>query len=112
MQLTSRSHFLTLGILLIAFICFSDLLYAAKGEVVYKSSRCDYFIVETPSGYALLEWYGGNDPDKGDIVVGNYEDYGFKDIYNLTADQEMKVWVEDYWLSKDDALERLFELCE
>ena len=33
---------------------------AAKGVVVAYPSGCDYYIVETNRGYALLEWYGGN----------------------------------------------------
>jgi hypothetical protein len=28
--------------------------------VVYKSKNCSYFIVESPLGYALLEWYEEN----------------------------------------------------
>jgi hypothetical protein len=28
--------------------------------MVYKSKNCRYFIVESPSGYALLGQYGGN----------------------------------------------------
>ena len=59
-------------------------------------------------GYALLEWYGGSDPDEGDIIVGDFESYGFKDIYNLTADSELRVWVEDYWLSKEDVFRAVF----
>lgn len=82
-----------------------------KGDIVYKKSGCDYFIVETALGYDLIEWYGGNDPDKGDTLIGNFESYGFEDIYNITADSELRVYVEDYWLSKDDVLEKYFEHC-
>jgi hypothetical protein len=69
-------------------------------------------LVETVRGYAVLEWYGGNDPDKGDLLVGAFENYGMKTIYNITADSELRVWVEDYLLSKEDALEKLLEECE
>ena len=96
----------------IIFASFVWEAFAAKGEVVYKKSGCDYFIVETNMGYALLEWYGGNYPDKGDVIVGNFESYGFKNVYNLTAGSELRVWVEDYWLSKEDALEQYFENCD
>ena len=43
---------------------FPGMAVAAKGVVAYSKSGCDYFIVETNSGYALLEWYGGNDRAK------------------------------------------------
>lgn len=59
------------------FLLLTSNVYAAKGVVVYKNGGCDYFIVETNRGYSLLEWYGGNDPNRGDVLVGNYESYGF-----------------------------------
>jgi hypothetical protein len=86
--------------------------FAAKGTVTHKIGGCDYFIVATPGGYDLLEWYGGHDPDRGDVLIGGYETYGMHDIYDDTADEELTVWVEDYDLSKEDALEKLAEKCE
>ncbi len=50
--------------------------FAARGRVAYRQSGCDYFVVKTAKGYDLLEWYGGHDPDKEDILVGAYETYG------------------------------------
>jgi hypothetical protein len=85
---------------------------AAKGVVAYCKSGCDYFIVETDMGYALLEWYGGDDPSEDDELVGDYEAYGMKDIYNLSTDSEMRVWIEDYWLSRDEAFEKLYDECD
>jgi hypothetical protein len=46
--------------------------------VVYKSKNCSYFIVESPLGYALLEWYGGNEPGIGDVIIGDFESYGLR----------------------------------
>jgi hypothetical protein len=86
--------------------------FAAKGTVTHKIGGCDYFVVATPAGYDLLEWYGGHDPDRGDVLVGGYETYGMHDIYDDTADEELTVWVEDYGLSKEDALDKLAEKCE
>ncbi len=60
----------------------------------------------------MLEWYGGHDPDKGDILVGKFEEYGMQDIYDKTADDNTTVWVEEYLLSKESALEKLVEACE
>ena len=103
---------LVLGMVLTAsLLVFPATVFSAKGVVVYHKSDCDYYIVETPTGYALLEWFGGNDPDEGDILVGDYENYGMKTIYNLTADAETRVWVEDYWLSKDGVIEMYSENC-
>lgn len=85
---------------------------AAKGVVVYYKSGCDYYIVETPMGYSLLEWYGGNDPNEGDVLTGQFETYGMKEIYNITADSETNVWVEDFWLSKNRAIAKYFDKCD
>jgi hypothetical protein len=91
---------------------FAPLAFGARGEVVYRKSGCDHFIVETNMGYVLLDWYGGDDPSEGDVLVGNYEEYGMKDVYNLSTDSEIRVWVEEYWLSKDAALEKLNQQCD
>jgi hypothetical protein len=86
-------------------------VYAAKGTVVYTKSGCDYYIVDAPSGYAVLEWYGGAVPSRGDVIAGDFESYGFKNVHNLTKDRDTRVWVEDYWLSKSDAIETLYDQC-
>ncbi|MBZ0103270.1 MAG: hypothetical protein K8I65_13990 [Thermoanaerobaculia bacterium] len=85
---------------------------AEKGPVSHRISGCDWFLIDLPSGYALVEWYGGNDPDKGDEIVGDFDEYGFRNVYNITADQELRVWVDDFWLSKGSALEDLYEKCD
>jgi hypothetical protein len=103
---------LTLVAVSASVLLFAAEANAAKGTVTHKMSGCDYFIVETPKGYDLLEWYGGHDPDRGDVLVGEFESYGIHDIYDDTIDEELTVWVEDYDLSKGNALENLVEQCE
>jgi hypothetical protein len=85
---------------------------AARGVVSLRISGCDYFVVATNTSYDVLEWYGGHDPDKGDYLIGGFESYGFHDIYDETADNDLRVWTEDYDLSKGRALEKLAEKCE
>ena len=84
---------------------------AAKGAVVYKKSGCAYYIVETAAGYALLEWFGGNDPDEEDIIDGDYESYGMKTVRNVTANSDTQVWVDDFWLSRTSVLEKYRRKC-
>lgn len=97
--------------MVLVFTIFTSAAFAQKGEVVFKKSGCDYFIVETNMGFALLEWFGGNDPDKEDVIIGDFESYGMKDIYNNTAESKLRVWVEDFWLSRANALEKLYDKC-
>lgn len=94
------------------FILSGGFAFAARGMVTHKQGTCDYFIVESSRGYDVLEWFGGHDPDKGDILAGPFESYGMKDVYDETADANIRVWVEDYDLTKEDALEKLVEHCE
>jgi hypothetical protein len=53
---------------------------SSRGVVTHRIGGCDYFLVQTAKGYAVLEWYGGYDPDKDDVIVGNFESYGSKDV--------------------------------
>ncbi len=87
-------------------------LLAVKAEVSHRISGCDWFLAEASSGFILMEWYGGNDPDKGESLVGELHSYGMKTVFNLDADAEVRVWIDDFMLSKDDALEQLYEKCE
>ena len=104
---------------LVAFACHeptaaamqNEVVGRDRGTIVYLKSRCDYFIVETNMGHAVLEWYGGYYPYAGEIVTGNLSSYGFKDIYNVTAALSTRVWVEDYWLSFARSYELYLKKC-
>jgi hypothetical protein len=87
--------------------------YAAQGVIVSTTeSECsDYFIVDTGSGFVLLEWYGGHVPSKDDKVVGEFDRYSFEEISVLPDGDKMRVWVEDYDLTEDDAADKLREKC-
>jgi hypothetical protein len=84
---------------------------AARGIVAWVGPGCDYFVAETPMGYAVLEWYGGARPRKGDLVVGAFEKFGFTDIYYARRDTQTHVRVDDYSLSADSAAERVADHC-
>ena len=91
---------------------FPKLLWADKGEVVKTISGCDYFLVETENGYSLLETVGADTPDKDDEVVGTLNEYGSCDIYDITTDSEISVYVDDFYLTEEDALDQLVENCD
>ncbi len=85
---------------------------STKCTIVHRVQSCDYFMVQTRNDYAILEWYGGHDPDKDDVLVGDLSSYGFKDFYDETADESLRIYVEDRQLAKVDALEKLLDHCE
>jgi len=100
-----------LAVLVLGLSMLPHEVAAARGVVVYKRSGCDYYIVNANRGFALLQWYGGNDPDKGDELAGDFESYGFKTIQNLTRDTETRVWVDDYMLSQSSVVAKYKEKC-
>jgi len=113
-------HFCRIGTLLIICILSgpshlaapSRAAQTAKGVVYRRISGCDYFIVATKSDYDVLEWFHGHDPDKDDVLVGSFKSYGFHDIYDETADADLRVWTEDYDLTKENALDKLTDQCK
>ena len=80
--------------------------------VIYKSPSCDYFILENQSGYIVAEWMSGNDPNVGDKVTGDFNSFGLRDFYNQTMDSDCSLWIDDYMLDKDDAMDNLKDNCQ
>lgn len=76
-----------------------------EGIVVYEG-RGDYFIVETRRGYTVLEVYNGilYEDQK---VKGELNSYNFHYILNVNRDSEVRVYIEDYMLSAERALDWL-----
>ena len=94
----------------LAIIPFSANAEAVKCVVVYNKTGChDYYVAETNMGYVIIEWYGGTDPSEGDVLVGDLESYGFKDVYDLTKESSTRVYIDDYGLGKNSLQEKFFE---
>lgn len=72
------------------------------GQIVYEGSN-DYYIIEDNYGYVIAESYSGW-PSEGDQVYGNLNSFGFKWVVNTRAEKEYKFWIEDYGLSRDNAI--------
>ncbi|MPN12798.1 hypothetical protein SDC9_160118 [bioreactor metagenome] len=77
-----------------------------QGEVIWEGKNCDFYIIETRRYYVLVELYRGR-LDKGDKVEGELHRYGFKYLKNLRTDSEIKVYIENYWSSKETCFEWL-----
>lgn len=73
-----------------------------NGIVVYEG-KDDYYIVETQRGYTILEWYKGR-LYEGDKVRGELNRYKFHYILNKSRDCEVRVYIEDWGLSEQNAL--------
>lgn len=79
------------------------------GEVIWEGNECDFYIIETSKFFVLVEWYRGS-LYEGDKVKGDLHSYNFKYLTNLSrSNSEVKVWIEDYWFSKERCFEWLKE---
>lgn len=105
----STMKYKLLGIALVLFA--TTAMFAEKGEVVKRVDGCDYYAVYVPSGYAVLEWYGAADPDVGDWISGSFKSYGFHTFF-INSGEETRAYVEDWGLSREEALEQLSEHCD
>lgn len=93
------------------FAQFSDFVQSSsdvRGAVVYEGSG-SYYIIETNMGYTIAEWYGGAVPFEGQTIYGQLHSYGMKYFIVINNDREVKLWIEDYMLSRDRAIEWLGE---
>ena len=72
------------------------------GEVVYEGDD-DYYIIETRRGYTICERYSGI-LNEGMKVRGELNRYKFRYIINKHNDNEIRIYIEDYALSENDAI--------
>jgi len=91
---------------------FDDSYWLSKerGEVVYSSSNCAYYIVETYNGYDVVRAVDSR-PYEGDIVYGDFSQYGVIDVYNRSSGRLMTADVRDYWLTYYGAQDALNYYC-
>ncbi|MFI5128641.1 MAG: hypothetical protein ACHQFX_01570 [Chitinophagales bacterium] len=82
-----------------------------RGEVVYSDSYCDYFVVETASGYTVIRSYSGYKPYEGSIVYGDLSFRGTADFYNRSSGVVFTGAVTDYWLSYFEAQDAVDFYC-
>lgn len=102
-------HRIVIGVVAALAIAVPVSAHGAVGWVEHTELGCDYFIVDAPSGYAVLEWFGGAFPWEGQRVVGRFESFGFKNV--RIGRRYSRVWVEDYWLDQDSAYSVMYSNC-
>ena len=94
-------------LVLLGVFSFCSVAYANKGVVVKEHD--DKYVISYNLGFLLVEWYGGYSPSEGDIYVGDFSGYGFKELYCISADAETRFWVEEYMADEDEAWEFLYD---
>ncbi|HET9825751.1 MAG TPA: hypothetical protein VFP87_10460 [Chitinophagaceae bacterium] len=81
-----------------------------RGQVVYSSSACPYYMVETANGYTVIRAVS-NRPYEGDILYGDFSYYGVKDIYDRTDGIVISGDVKEYWLTSSGGQDALNYYC-
>ena len=81
-----------------------------RGEVVYSSSSCSYYIVQTANGYTIVQSLDSK-PYVGDILYGDFSYYGAKDMYDRTGGIIITGNVKEYWLSYSGAQDAINYYC-
>ena len=82
-----------------------------RGVVVTHDPSCDYFVVYTGHGYALLKRFSGSDPLLGDQLVGDFGKHGVTKIYDLNRKSQLSSSVEDYVLNEHSVTEMYYQVC-
>lgn len=87
-------------------------LSVPSATVVYSDFGCDYFVVRSSEGsYSVLESWDGWPPDRGDVLIGEVDTFGFEDLYNLTQRSGLKVWIDDFLLDEREAVRTMRRNC-
>lgn len=111
--------FLALFISLIFSGCMKERVYQAddnywfskeRGQVVFSSGSCGYYIVETDNGYSVLRSVDYL-PYEGDVLYGDFSYDGQQDIYNRSDGSIIAAIVKDYWLSYAQAQDEINYYC-
>ena len=74
--------------------------------VVVQELRSDYWVGYIENrGYVIFEQYGYTYIDKGDIICGDIRSYNFHDAYNNTKNKSIRIYVDEYDMTKDRCIE-------
>ena len=104
------SKLLKLSVLLLFFFLPSA-AFSIEGVVVYYRFGCDYYIVYTENGYALIEDQVGGEIGDNDLLVGDFNYRGMAIIYNASRGYNCKVWIEGYSMTEEEVNYGYYDKC-
>jgi hypothetical protein len=82
-----------------------------RGQVVYSSSSCNYYVVETNYGYTIIRSFSYFKPYERSIIYGDFSRPGTRDFYDRSSGNVFTGTVTDYWLNYYDAQMALDYYC-
>ena len=91
---------------------FSNSSTLLVSKIIKKPSSCDYFIAYNELGYVVAEYNSGHEFEEGEIILGNINKYGEVKIYDSELEESADIYIEDYKMKKEQALELIIEKCD
>jgi hypothetical protein len=89
----------------------SEWLNKDRALVVSSDFQCDYYVVETQRGYALMRNWGGISPIPGAVLYGNFDRFGVQTFYNRSERYLMNADIREYTFSYFQALDQVNWYC-
>ena len=90
----------------------SQWLNRERALVVASDINCQYFVVESYNGYAVLKTWDGYVPFEGSVMYGDFSSWGVKTFYNRSERHLTRADVREYWLGYYDALDEMEYQCD
>ncbi len=90
----------------------SQWLNQERALVIASDISCQYYVVETYNGYAVLKTWDGYIPFEGSVMYGDFSSWGVKTFYNRSERQLVRSDVREYWLGYYDALDEMEYQCD
>jgi hypothetical protein len=82
-----------------------------RGDVVYSNNNCGYYVVATNYGYTIMRNLDGLRTYDGDVMYGDFGNYGSRNFYNYTANITTSGTVVEYDLSYNAAQDAIDYYC-
>lgn len=100
-------------LLFILMLSVSSICFADYGTIVYVDESKDLIVVQSYPYYmdyftcAEIQSIIYPYPEPGDIIYGPMTRYASNQWYAERLNQNFNVWVDEYWLSKDQVFDWL-----
>ena len=78
-----------------------------RGNVILANPRTGNFVVKTNLDCTMCEYLGGADSEIGDILSGALHELGVVKLRNEAKGQDVEVFIDDIYASKQVAAEWL-----
>lgn len=99
-------------IISVSFTKSETKIASMKGVVCLKIGKCGYMIVCLQNGnYSVVEDYYDKCAE-GDVLIGEFQAYGFRDAYNITRDKNCRIYIDTWESNEKTAMEKYKKKCK